>query len=209
MTATVRLTILSSALLAAGCAGEATYSEPPPASPTYVQGATVAAPTDDQGSAEVVYVDDPPVVDIETYPSVVYEGTTVYFVGGYWYQRGPRGWGYFRNEPPTLARARVAHQSDARWARAQRAPAPRQARAGEPQREAPRGDVRATPEQTRPEPAAARREEARPTEERAPEAKPAGEKKPGEGDEHPPAPAPKKRPVKRTAPPPRQEPERR
>jgi hypothetical protein len=215
MISSVRLPILCGALLLSACAGEATYAEPPPASPTYVQGATVAGPVDVQGSAEgsaeVVYVDDPPVVEIETYPSVVYEGTTVYFVGGFWYQRGPRGWGYFRNEPPTLAHERVEHQTDARWVHAREAPPPRQARAPEAPREgAPRADVRATQEQGRPEPQAPRPEEARPSDERAQAAKPAEAKKPGEGDETPAPAAPKKRPAaKRAAPPPHAQPERR
>jgi hypothetical protein len=233
MIARARLPLLCSALLAAACAGEATYSEPPPASPTYVQGATVAAPADDQASAEIVYVDEPPVVDVETYPSVEYEGTTVYFVGGYWYRHGPHGWGYLRSEPPTLARARVEHQADARWTRAQQAPAPRparppeartpEARTPEPPREPPREiprepsreaqptEGRTMREQARPEPVAPRPEELRPSEERAPEAKPADadKKKPGEEDENAPPPAPKKRPVKRAPPPAHPEPDRR
>jgi hypothetical protein len=65
------------------------------------------------------------VVDIEAYPSVVYGGATVYYVGGAWYRRGPNGWGRYRVEPTGLARVRVAHGGDARWVReGQPRPAP-------------------------------------------------------------------------------------
>jgi hypothetical protein len=71
---------------------------------------------------DVEYAPDPPVVDIETYPTAVYGGTTVYFVGGVWYRRGPQGWGRYRAEPPELARERASHERDPRWVRARQAP---------------------------------------------------------------------------------------
>jgi hypothetical protein len=67
----------------------------------------------------VVYVQDAPAVDIETYPSVLYGGVAVYYVGGHWYQRGPRGWAYYRQEPPELGHQREEHwgrDHDPRWA---------------------------------------------------------------------------------------------
>jgi hypothetical protein len=81
------------------------YAAPPP---------VAAAPVDDNG--DVVAVADPPVADIEAYPSVVYGGATVYFVDGRWYRRGPRGWAYFRHEPVELGRQREEHaRRDPRW----------------------------------------------------------------------------------------------
>lgn len=46
----------------------------------------------------VVYVDEVP-VNVESYPSVYYGGTYVYYVGDRWYYRSPRGWAYYRHEP--------------------------------------------------------------------------------------------------------------
>jgi hypothetical protein len=95
--------------MATGCTGEVTTEPayavaPPPPPPPAV-------------ADDVVYDVQPPVVDIEAYPSVVYGGATVYYVGGAWYRRGPNGWGRYRVEPAGLARARVAHARDARWVR--------------------------------------------------------------------------------------------
>jgi hypothetical protein len=45
-------------------------------------------------------------VDIETYPSVVYEGQPVYFYGDRWWHRDGRGWTYYRDEPGELRRQR-------------------------------------------------------------------------------------------------------
>lgn len=59
----------------------------------------------------VAYVEATPSVEIETYPHVVYEGVNVYYVEGRWYRRGARGWVYYREEPPALARQRVHVQS--------------------------------------------------------------------------------------------------
>jgi hypothetical protein len=86
-----------------------------------VEGAPVV-----EGDSEVVYGEAPPVVDIETYPTVMYGGVNVYYIDGRWYQRGSRGWGYYRQEPPELGRQRQEHlqrDHDPRWA-AQ--PAPKQ-----------------------------------------------------------------------------------
>jgi hypothetical protein len=68
---------------------------------------------------DVAYVPAPPVVDIETYPVSVYQGVDVYYVDGRWYRHGPRGWAYYRQEPPPLAGARQQHwerEHDPRWA---------------------------------------------------------------------------------------------
>lgn len=56
--------------------------------------------------AEATYV--PP--DIETYPSVVYEGHPSYFVEGHWYYRNGPQWVYYRNEPAELHRQRAVVQ---------------------------------------------------------------------------------------------------
>jgi hypothetical protein len=130
----MRIPILLSAAVAlvapmgAGCTGEVTAEPayapaPPPPPPPY--------------AADDVYYDvQPPVVDIEAYPSVVYGGATVYYVGGVWYRRGPNGWARYRVEPPGLARYRVAHAGDARWAR-EGAPRPAPPGAAERQRPPP------------------------------------------------------------------------
>lgn len=66
----------------------------------------------------MVYVQAPPAEDMGTYPTVVYGGVNVYYVGGLWYERGPRGWAYYRQEPPALGRQREEHfgrDHDPRW----------------------------------------------------------------------------------------------
>jgi len=90
----------------------------PPRLPTLV----VTEPPAAQVDVEVIYDPQPPVVDIETYPSVVYEGAPVYYVGGRWYRHGPRGWAYYRQEPPELGRQRVAHEREPRWVQARDVP---------------------------------------------------------------------------------------
>lgn len=91
--------ILASVCLfgAAGCTAElrtrpvyATYSEP-----------AVYAEAD-----SMEYVAAAP-VNIESYPSTNYGGTTVYYVDGRWYAPSARGWGYYRAEPRALAPYRV------------------------------------------------------------------------------------------------------
>jgi hypothetical protein len=151
--AQTRSALLASAVVAlgAGCeagytggAGASVYAE----SPQGGDGVAVAAgPTEVDG--DLVYDPQPPVADIETYPSVMYGGVAVYFVGDRWYRRGPNGWGYFRSEPPELARQREMHDRDPRWAQARQAPMrPGVAEPQAPERspmapgaEAPRGPV--------------------------------------------------------------------
>jgi hypothetical protein len=83
---------------AAGCAAEV-YPEP----------VTVySAPVEEEG---LIYVEAPP-PDIEIYPHVSFGGGDAYFVEGRWYRRGPRGWSYYRDEPPELARQRPDHDRD-------------------------------------------------------------------------------------------------
>lgn len=110
--------------LASGCYGQVTAepayapAPPPPPAPVVVSEAPPppAAPQP-PAEEEVVYEAQPPIVNIEAYPSVVYGGVTVYYVGGVWYRRGPNGWGRYRVEPPGLARERRAHAADVRWRR--------------------------------------------------------------------------------------------
>jgi hypothetical protein len=56
---------------------------------------------------EVYYAESAPVVEIETYPMVMYAGRPSYWVDGRWYYRGPRGWAYYRSEPRGLVTHRV------------------------------------------------------------------------------------------------------
>jgi hypothetical protein len=58
----------------------------------------------DEGDV-VVYVDVVP-PNIEAYPHLYYAGADAYYVDGRWYRHGQRGWGYYRQEPPPLARQR-------------------------------------------------------------------------------------------------------
>ena len=44
--------------------------------------------------------------NIEAYPRYYYGGGYAYYVDGRWYRHGARGWGYYRREPPPLARQR-------------------------------------------------------------------------------------------------------
>jgi hypothetical protein len=69
--------------------------------PVYSESVAVApAPV---GGDAIVYVDAvPPNIDI--YPHYYYNGGYVYYVDGRWYRQGQRGWGYYRQEPPELAR---------------------------------------------------------------------------------------------------------
>jgi hypothetical protein len=45
-------------------------------------------------------------VDIETYPSVVYDGQPVYFYGDHWWHRDGGRWSYYHDEPAELHRQR-------------------------------------------------------------------------------------------------------
>src|ERR1019366_6736709 len=113
-------------LLGLGCAaqpGPDPYARPPsaPAYPPSAYGygeAPVEPVAPEAVESDVSYDAGPPVVDIETYPSVVYEGMPVYYVGGMWYRHDARGWGSYRTEPAELGRQRQQHGSDARWVRA-------------------------------------------------------------------------------------------
>ena len=50
---------------------------------------------------------EPAPPEIETYPSIVYEGHPTYFYNNQWYYRGSGGaWNRYRTEPPELARRR-------------------------------------------------------------------------------------------------------
>jgi hypothetical protein len=93
--------------MAAGCTAQVTED------PAYAPAPPPPAPAAEE---DVIYDVEPPVADIELYPSVVYGGVSVYYVGGVWYRRGPNGWGRYSVEPPGLARVRVAHAREARWA---------------------------------------------------------------------------------------------
>ena len=86
--------VLASAAMALeiGC-GAAVYSEPVRVYP---------APVDRDA---VVYVDRAP-PNIEMYPHYYYGTGYAYYVDGRWYRQGPGGWGYYRQEPPELARQR-------------------------------------------------------------------------------------------------------
>ncbi len=96
---------------------------------------------------DLVYDPQGPVDDIEGYPSVVYDGVTVYYVEGRWYRQGRGGWGYYRDEPRELGRQREMHDRDPRWARSPEAPVRAEpARPGVAERQAPEGAVR--PRQT-------------------------------------------------------------
>lgn len=92
-----------SLLGATGCVAEV---ETRPAYVTY-QGAAYSRPVYVEEEEPVTYVEAAPVVEIETYPSVVYAGRPVYWVDGRWYYHGPRGWAYYRSEPPRLVTHRV------------------------------------------------------------------------------------------------------
>jgi hypothetical protein len=74
------------------------------------------------------YVTSAP-ADVETYPSVYYEGRPVYYYGDHWWFRDGSRWGYYRSEPEYLHRQRSYVQ--------QAPPAHRAAPRVEERREAP------------------------------------------------------------------------
>jgi hypothetical protein len=98
--------VLASAAMAlgTGCGAEV-YSEPVRVYP---------APVDTNA---VVYVDMAP-PNIEMYPHYYYGTGYAYYVDGRWYRQGPGGWGYYRQEPPQLARQRPYVQQAPEVARA-------------------------------------------------------------------------------------------
>ena len=89
------------------------------------------APVEDDA---IVYVDTVP-PNIEAYPHYAYDGGDAYYVEGRWYRRGPRGWGYYRQEPPQLARQRpfVVEQARAPGVPQERSDAAPRERPHEPQ----------------------------------------------------------------------------
>jgi hypothetical protein len=81
-------TIITTLILSVACASCAAHVyTAPPAEPVYLTSETVP-------------------VDIETYPSTVYEGRNVYLYSGHWYYRDRDRWQYYRNEPEQLRRHR-------------------------------------------------------------------------------------------------------
>jgi hypothetical protein len=112
------LACAATTILGIGCAARV-YGEPVQGYPsTYEEDA-------------IVYVDTVP-PNIEVYPHYTYGGGEAYYVEGRWYRRGPRGWGYYRREPPELMQQRTY---------VQQAPA-----AAPREREHERTDVRQAPE---------------------------------------------------------------
>jgi hypothetical protein len=109
------------AAIEGGCATTETADSPTPSvsleyGPRGVpQGPGVSSEAVD---AELVYEPEPPVYDFAAYPAVVYDGATVYYIGGLWYRETPHGWAHYRGEPSQLGRERRIHERDPRWARA-------------------------------------------------------------------------------------------
>ena len=106
-------------MLTAGCApvpAEAVAT--PPSTPAYVPPPSAyeqaTATSTESVETDVAYDDAPPVDDVEDYPSVVYEGAPVYYVGGVWYRHDPRGWGVYRREPQALVEPVRATRSRSR-----------------------------------------------------------------------------------------------
>ena len=75
-------------------------------------------PVELESANNVVYSEPPP--QIETYPSVVFEGSPHYYVDGRWYRRTPRGWAYYRQEPAHLAQRRPPPREEPRRAEPRR-----------------------------------------------------------------------------------------
>jgi hypothetical protein len=142
------LLALAAATPGVGCAARVYGGEPVEGSP--------ATSEDDT----IVYVDTAP-PNIEAYPHYSYGGGDAYFVEGRWYRRGPRGWGYYRQEPPELLRQRSNEQRAPAVSRERERPDLRQQPAAPQERsdtrqapEAPRARVetRQAPEAPRPTP---------------------------------------------------------
>jgi hypothetical protein len=74
-------------VLSSCAACEAHYSSSAPPPPVYLTSETIP-------------------IDIETYPSTVYEGRTVYLYGDRWYYRDRDRWTYYHTEPEQLRRHR-------------------------------------------------------------------------------------------------------
>ena len=192
-------TLASSVIaLCAGCAGRAYVG------PASVEGPPVVAQgVDGNGDGDVVYVDGPPVVDFETYPTLFFGGDSVYYVGGLWYQHGPRGWAYYRQEPVELGRQREerwGRDHDARWAGSRETPSGQE----EQRRGAPAPRVGATEAQPAERPAPPQAVAPRAVAPRAvaPQAVAPQPVAPPRRKPPPEAIAPKRAPRARTAPPP-------
>jgi hypothetical protein len=156
---------------------------------------------------DVVYVETVP-PNIEAYPHYSYGGGEAYYIDGRWYRRGPRGWGYYRQEPPELERQR-AHV-------VREAPAPAEHRDRPEIERAPAAPRERAEERVPVERPAAPRERA---EERVPVERPAAPREhaaerapvvshpsPGSGEaQHPPADAPRRAPPAPKRPPPPKE----
>ena len=97
------LTLGALLVLGAGCSAERSLAAP---------AASSQAPPPDDASGDRVYVAAPPSDDMEAHPFAFSGGVAVYYVDGHWYRHGPRGWSYYRREPPDLFRER-----EARWER--------------------------------------------------------------------------------------------
>jgi hypothetical protein len=110
--------LIGAAFGVSACTGEA-QAGPVATTPTagYVPGPSDPN-SDSVYSTYLAYQTAPPVDDIETYPSVLYDGVTVYYVGGGWYRHDEHGWGVYRQEPPELAKQREAHAREPRWVQA-------------------------------------------------------------------------------------------
>ena len=94
--------------LAVGCYATASTGGPPPPPAYQVTAAPVQAPPAD----DIAY--EAPPAQIETYPSVMFEGQLHYYVNGRWFLRTQRGWGYRRQEPPQLAQHRPRPRQEPR-----------------------------------------------------------------------------------------------
>jgi len=141
------LIAVAASLFGVGCAPVEAQSLGPP--PAYGE-ATATGP--DGVSADVAYDQAPPVDDIETYPSVVYEGVPVYYVGGMWYRHDSRGWGAYSREPQELARQRGQHERDPRWVQAGERHPQQGSRPGAAERQpAQQGVTERQPAQSRPQ----------------------------------------------------------
>ena len=139
---------LAAILFGVGCAPvQAEPLGPPSAAPAYGPAPAYgeAPATAPEGvSDDVAYDETPPVDDIETYPSVIYDGVPVYYFGGMWYRHDSRGWGTYRHEPQELSRQRGQHERDPRWVQAGEGRPPQGSRTGAAERQ-PTVDNRSRP----------------------------------------------------------------
>lgn len=84
------LAVVATALIGSAC----TVRSYPPAADAYV------------------YASTPPPPNIYHAPRGYYRGYTTYWYDDHWWYQSPRGWAYFRHEPPELQRYRpYVHQA--------------------------------------------------------------------------------------------------